>query len=150
MAQYNYILVVGAEEAAANTVNVRTRDNQVRAALSCVLSAVGGARAGGRWLGLPLLPCSVRRPAWRPAARRCLPRGATQPDLNHPCILSRPAHPKPTPAAFIPRLQVHGMHTLANVQEVMTRERDTRSAVSLFGEGKEAAAAAPAAADGQT
>lgn len=40
------------------------------------------------------------------------------------------------------------MHTLANVQEVMTRERDTRSAVSLFGEGKEAAAA-PAAADGQ-
>lgn len=29
LAQYNYILVVGAEEAAASTVNVRTRDNQV-------------------------------------------------------------------------------------------------------------------------
>lgn len=28
LAQYNYILVVGAEEKAAGTVNVRTRDNQ--------------------------------------------------------------------------------------------------------------------------
>lgn len=28
--QYNYILVVGSDEAAAGTVNVRTRDNMVR------------------------------------------------------------------------------------------------------------------------
>ena len=27
--QYNYILVVGADEAAAGTVNIRTRDNMV-------------------------------------------------------------------------------------------------------------------------
>lgn len=30
LAQYNYILVLGEEEKAAGTVNVRTRDNQVR------------------------------------------------------------------------------------------------------------------------
>ena len=29
LAQYNFILVVGAEEAAKNGVNVRTRDNEV-------------------------------------------------------------------------------------------------------------------------
>ena len=32
LSQYNYILVVGEEEKAAGTVNVRTRDNQVGAA----------------------------------------------------------------------------------------------------------------------
>lgn len=32
LAQYNYILVIGAEEMAARTVNVRTRDNVVHGA----------------------------------------------------------------------------------------------------------------------
>lgn len=32
LAQYNYILVIGAEEVAARTVNVRTRDNVVHGA----------------------------------------------------------------------------------------------------------------------
>ncbi len=42
--------------------------------------------------------------------------------------------------------QVHGEHTLESVQDVMTRERDTRSQVSMFG-GPEKKAA-QAAADG--
>ncbi len=37
LAQYNYILVVGEEEKAAGTVNVRTRDNQVRCLGVCSL-----------------------------------------------------------------------------------------------------------------
>lgn len=39
--------------------------------------------------------------------------------------------------------QVHGEHTLESVLDVMTRERDTRSQVSMFGsEGKQGAEAA--------
>lgn len=41
---------------------------------------------------------------------------------------------------------MHGEHTLESVLDVMTRERDTRSQVSMFGgEGKQGA---EAAADG--
>ncbi|PRW60977.1 threonyl-tRNA synthetase [Chlorella sorokiniana] len=42
--------------------------------------------------------------------------------------------------------QVHGEHTLASVLDVMTRERDTRSQVSMFGDGGKKGA--EAAADG--
>lgn len=42
--------------------------------------------------------------------------------------------------------QVHGMHSLAGVIDVMSRERSSRSQVGLFGEDK--AAAAEPAADG--
>ena len=42
--------------------------------------------------------------------------------------------------------QVHGEHTLESVLDVMTRERDTRSQVSMFGGDEKKAA--QAAADG--
>lgn len=46
LAQFNYILVLGEKEQAADTVNVRTRDNQVHGehALSHVLEIMGKER----------------------------------------------------------------------------------------------------------
>lgn len=55
--------------------------------------------------------------------------------------------PRPASCPPCPPPQVHGEHTLAAVLDVMTRERDSRSQVGMFGgEGKKGGEAA--AADG--
>lgn len=63
LAQYNYILVVGEEEKKAGTVNVRTRDNQVRAAGGASRAAGSHRCCCSRWP-----PACVPQPARR---QRC-------------------------------------------------------------------------------
>lgn len=123
--------MVGAEEAAAGTVNVRTRDNQV----SDIWEGKKGRQssiAGGASWGLCLIDLSglcVACVWWSLGALPAQPSG---------CRLSH----------FLPPAQVHGQRSIAEVIEVLRKEKNTRSGVSAFEQAGEAAAKEAAAADG--
>lgn len=142
LAQYNYILVVGEEEKAAGTVNVRTRDNQVRCfgglfpksgllegrvPVNCCAQAGELGRGRRREQGV-----SKAKHATRLAQARCTSHFIRACECQF----------------VIACLQVHGQHPLDHVIEVMSRERKTRSRVGLFGEHNgEAGAAADGSAE---
>lgn len=108
-------------------------------------------RCAGQTVGRVWLPCHAQRARLprTPVALACLPCPASCVQLsqyNYILVVGEEERVAGTVNVRTRDNQVHGMHSLAGVIDVMSRERSSRSQVGLFGEDK--AAAAEPAADG--